>query len=257
MHIKITIKNQIGILTVNREKALNAMNIDVLKNLYESVRELISNQNIGVIILTGAGEKAFIAGADIKLMKTLDSKSALAFGKLGQKVTSIIEKSSKPIIAAVNGFALGGGCEIALACHLRYASDNALFSQPEIKLGLIPGWGGTQRLPRIVGIGNATELIISGEMINAKEALRIGLINKIFDKNNLMNETINFANKALENSPNALAKSIVSINDSSEHPLSKGLKKELQRFSELFDTEETHEGLDAFITKRKPKFRRN
>ena len=182
---------------IDRQDALNAMNPDILRELDQAIKTCISDQNIGVIILTGAGDKAFIAGADIKVMQDLDIKGAVHFAKLGQEVTMTIEDSPKPIIAAVNGFALGGGCEIAIACHLRFASENAFFAQPEVKLGLIPGWGGTQRLPRIIGKGNATELIIGGHMINAQEAFRIGLANKVFEQDKLMEETKNFANTIL------------------------------------------------------------
>ena len=160
MFIQKQIENQIGILTIDRPKALNTMNPDVLREMDQSVKDYIADENVGVIILTGVGEKAFIAGADIKVMQQLDRKGALDFGKLGQEITMTIEDSPKPVIAAVNGYALGGGCEISLACHIRFASENAKFGQPEVKLGLIPGWGGTQRLPRIVGKGIATELII-------------------------------------------------------------------------------------------------
>ena len=190
--------DQIGILTIDRQDSLNAMNPDVLKELDQSVKGFISDEDLGVIIITGAGDKAFIAGADIKLMQDLDTKGGLEFGKLGQEVTMTIEDSPKPVLAAINGFALGGGCEISMACHVRYASENAIFAQPEVKLGLIPGWGGTQRLPRIVGMGNATELIIGGHMIDAKEALRIGLVNKIFPLENLLEETINFAKEKFQ-----------------------------------------------------------
>ena len=255
MFIKEKIINQIGILTVDRPDALNAMNPDVLRELNQSVIALIENTNIGIIILTGSGEKAFIAGADIKVMQKLDSKSALSFGQLGQELCNVIEGSPKPVIAAVNGFALGGGCEIALACHIRFVSENVMFSQPEVKLGLIPGWGGTQRLPRIIGKGNAIELIIGGHMINAEEAYRIGLANKVFPQNSLLEETIKFANLILANGPNSVAESLRCINKSSSYPLTDGLDIEVKAFSKLFNTDETKEGLKAFIEKRKANFR--
>jgi enoyl-CoA hydratase len=255
MFINKRIIDQIGILTIDRQDSLNAMNPDVLKELDQSVKEFISDEDLGVIIITGAGEKAFIAGADIKLMQNLDTKGGLEFGKLGQEVTMTIEDSPKPVLAAINGFALGGGCEISMACHVRYASENAIFAQPEVKLGLIPGWGGTQRLPRIVGMGNATELIIGGHMIDAKEALRIGLVNKIFPLDNLMEETINFAKEILKNGPDCIAESLRCINNSAGHSLMEGLDIEVEAFSELFGTDETTEGLNAFVDKRKPKFR--
>ena len=255
MFIKKEIENHICILKVDREDALNALNPTVLKELYQAIEAAIASKNVGAIIITGSGKKAFIAGADIKLMKNLDSNGAISFGKLGQDVAAMIEHSPKPIIAAINGFALGGGCEIAIACHLRFASEDAKFAQPEVKLGLIPGWGGTQRLPRIVGKGNAIELIIGGHIIDAQEALRIGLVNKIFEKKKLLDETVKFTKLILDNGPNALALSLKAVNESSDKSLSKGLKIELEIFSELFGTKETAEGLSAFIEKRKPRFK--
>ncbi|MDP6169396.1 MAG: enoyl-CoA hydratase-related protein [Candidatus Marinimicrobia bacterium] len=255
MYINKKVVDQIGILTVDREDALNAMNPAVLKELDQSIKEYISEQEVGVIIITGVGDKAFIAGADIKLMQNLDTKGGLEFGRLGQEVTMTIEDSPKPVLAAVNGFALGGGCEIAMACHVRYASENAKFGQPEVKLGLIPAWGGTQRLPRIVGKGNATELIIGGHMINADEALRIGLVNKVFPQENLMDETVDFAKTILNNGPDCLAESLRCINDAAGHSLIDGLNIEVEAFSELFGTDETKEGLSAFVEKRRPRFR--
>ena len=234
MYINKKVVDQIGFLTIDREDALNAMNPDVLKELDQSIKGYISDENVGVIIITGAGDKAFIAGADIKLMQNLDTKGGLEFGRLGQEVTMTIEDSPKPVFAAINGYALGGGCEIAMACHIRYASENAKFGQPEVKLGLIPGWGGTQRLPRIVGKGNATELIIGGHMINAEEALRIGLVNKVFPLERLIDETIDFAKVVLRNGPDCLAESLRCINDSAGHSLIDGLNIEVEAFSELF-----------------------
>ena len=188
-------------------------------------------------------------------MQKLDVKGAAKFANLGQEVTMTIEDSPKPVIAAVNGFALGGGCEIAIACHLRFVSENAFFAQPEVKLGLIPGWGGTQRLPRIIGKGNATELIIGGHMIDAHESFRIGLANKLFEKDSLMDETIKFANIILGNGPDSIAESLRCINESVGHSLIDGLNLEVEAFSKRFGTDETKEGLDAFVEKRKPDFR--
>ena len=255
MFIKSELKDDLCIIRVDREEALNAMNIVVLHELYDNILSSISDKKIGAIIITGSGDKAFIAGADIKLMEKLDKKGGKEFGELGQKVANIIEGSSKPVIAAINGFALGGGCEIALACHLRFASKNAKFGQPEVKLGLIPGWGGTQRLPRIVGKGNATELIIGGHIINSDEALRIGLVNKVFDQNKLLDETISFAQATINNGPFAVSQSLKCINSSSNHSLKEGLKKEVEIFSDLFESKETDEGLKAFLEKRRPNFR--
>ena len=254
MVIKKIVKDKIALLTINREKALNAMNPKILKELKEIFKNCIKDEDINVIILTGSGKKAFIAGADIKIMEKLDSKSAYDFGLIGQELTYIIENSTKPIIALVNGFALGGGCEISLACHIRLASDNAMFGQPEVKLGLIPGWGGTQRLPRIVGKGLATELIITGKIIDSNEAYRIGLVNKILKKNNLIEESFEFAKLILQNGPKAISKSLSCINNSSNSSLNDGLENELETFSKLFGSKETNEGLKAFVEKRLPKF---
>ena len=255
MFIKKELKENACIIRVDREEALNAMNPTVLHELYDNIGSSINDKNIGAIIITGSGEKAFIAGADIKLMEKLDKKGGKEFGELGQKVTNLIEESSKPIIAAINGFALGGGCEIALACHLRFASKNAKFGQPEVKLGLIPGWGGTQRLPKIVGRGNAIELIIGGHIIDSNEALRIGLVNKVFEQDKLLDESISFAKIIGANGPFAVSQSLKCINDSSNYFLVEGLKKEVEQFSNLFGSQETNEGLKAFVEKRKANFK--
>ena len=254
MFIKKEIKDNICIIRVDREEALNAMNPTVLHELIDNVGASLNDKNTRVIIITGSGSRAFIAGADIKLMKKLDKKGGRKFGALGQKITNLIEESPKPVIAAINGFALGGGCEIALACHLRFASKNAKFGQPEVKLGLIPGWGGTQRLPRIVGKGNAIELIIGGHIIDSNEALRIGLVNKVFEQDKLLDETISFAKIIGDNGPFAISQSLKCINDSSNYFLAEGLKNEMERFSNLFGSQETNEGLKAFVEKRKPNF---
>ena len=255
MFIKKELKDNLCIVTVEREEALNAMNPTVLHELYDNIVSSINDKNIVAIIITGSGDKAFIAGADIKLMEKLDKKGGKEFGELGQKVTNLIEKSPIPVIAAINGFALGGGCEIALACHLRFASKNAKFGQPEVKLGLIPGWGGTQRLPKIVGKGNAIELIIGGHIIDSNEALRIGLVNKVFDQDKLLDEAISFAKIITANGPFAVSQSLKCINDSSNYSLAEGLKKEVEQFSDLFESQETNEGLKAFVEKRKANFR--
>ena len=255
MFIKKELKEDLCIIRIDRVEALNAMNPTVLHELFDNIGVSINDKNIGAIIINGSGDKAFIAGADIKLMEKLDKKGGREFGELGQKVTNLIEESSKPVIAAVNGFALGGGCEIALACHLRFASTNAKFGQPEVKLGLIPGWGGTQRLPKIVGKGNAIELIIGGHIIDSNEALRIGLVNKVFEQDKLLDEAISFAKIITANGPFAVSQSLKCINDSSNYSLVEGLKKELEQFSDLFESQETNEGLKAFVEKRKANFR--
>ena len=254
MAIKISKNKQIGILTINRPDSLNAMNREVLLEFINELKKIQSDKDIRVIIITGSGEKAFIAGADIKLMQKMNREEALEFANLGQELANLIEKSAKPVIAAVNGYALGGGCEIALSCHLRIASDNAVFAQPEVKIGLLPGWGGTQRLPRIIGRGLANEIILTGRNVTAKEALDIGLVNKVVPQEELMNACFDIANMILKNSPNAIAESIKLIRLATGTKLKKGLSKEAKSFSELFETEETAEGLTAFVEKRPPKF---
>ena len=249
------INDKTATLTINRPEALNAFNEEVIEELEFVIEETIQDDNVGVIIITGAGEKSFIAGADIKAMQKMDQASALEFGKKGQLLTKIIENSPKPVIAAVNGFALGGGCEISLACHIRIASENAVFSQPEVSLGILPGWGGTQRLPRIVGYGLANEMIVSGKMVDAKEALRIGLVNHVVALTDLLDKCDEVASQILKNGPNAIAQSLKCINGSIGLDLESGLKMEVTRFSELFSNDETKEGLSAFVEKRKPNFR--
>ena len=254
MQIETKVDNNIAILTVNRPESLNAMNKNVIFKFIDEIEKLISNGDIKVIIVTGAGDKAFIAGADIKLMQKMNNKEAYDFAKYGHRLTNIIETSSKPIIAAVNGFALGGGCEIALACHIRIASENAVFGQPEVKIGLLPGWGGTQRLPRVVGKGLANELILTGRNIKSEEALNIGLVNKVAPKEGLISSCLDIAKLILKNSPNAISESIKLINLSSGTKLNKGLSFEAKKYSELFETKETKEGLTAFVEKRPPKY---
>ena len=254
MKIKIAKNNKIGIVTVNRPETLNAMNKDVVIEFISKIEGLLSEGDIRVIIITGSGEKAFIAGADIKLMQKMNKSEAYEFANLGHKLANTIENSDKPVIAAVNGFALGGGSEIALACHIRVASDNAVFAQPEVKIGLLPGWGGTQRLPRIIGKGLANELIITGRNVDAQEALEIGLVNRVVSKEELINTCVDIAQLIIKNSPNAISESIKLINLSSGTELNKGLSKEAEEFSELFETEETTEGLTSFVEKRSPKY---
>ena len=254
MAIEISKNNHIGTLTINRPDSLNAMNREVLLEFINELKKIQSDKKIRVIIITGSGEKAFIAGADIKLMQKMNREEALDFANLGQELADLIEKSANPVIAAVNGYALGGGCEIALSCHLRIASDNAIFAQPEVKIGLLPGWGGTQRLPRIIGRGLANEIILTGRNVTAKEALDIGLVNKVVPQEELMNTCFDIANMILKNSPNAIAESIKLIRLAAGTKLKKGLSKEAKSFSELFETEETAEGLTAFVEKRPPKF---
>ena len=248
-------ENNITTVTINRPEALNAMNLAVVQALQETLDELLENDEVGVIILTGSGDRAFVAGADIKAMQTMDKEAAYQFGKKGQDLMKTIADAPKPIIAAVNGFALGGGCELSLACHLRIASETARFSQPEVHLGIIPGWGGTQRLRHLVGLGSAYELILSGRMIDAEEAHRIGLVNAVVSPDELLSAAKKLAESILANGPQAVAKAMHCIREGIDRDLSRGLQLELTTFSELFATKETQEGLAAFVEKRKPRFR--
>ena len=254
MFIKTKVEKLIGYLIIDRPESLNAMNNQVLDELTIKVNELISESDVRVIIISGAGDKAFIAGADIKLMQGMNKKEALDFANKGHLLTSLIENSNKPIIAAVNGYAFGGGSELALSCHIRIASEDAIFAQPEVKIGLLPGWGGTQRLPRIVGKGIANEIILTGMNISAGRAYEIGLVNKVVKKDDLISNCNEIAQAIIRNSPNAINESIALINTSSNIDLKSGLEIEAKRFSDLFETDETSEGLTAFIQKRPPKY---
>ena len=254
MYIKTSVNKSIGYLNIDRPESLNAMNDEVLDEFISKINDLTSDPKVRVIIISGSGDKAFIAGADIKLMQQMNPKEALNFAEKGHRLTKLIEHSKKPIIAAINGYAFGGGTEIALACHLRLASEDAIFAQPEVKIGLVPGWGGTQRLPNIVGKGIANEMILTGRNVSAERAFEIGLVNKVIKKDNLISECEIVAKLIISNSPNAIAESISLINISSNEPTDAGLKIEVKKFSELFDSDETTEGLSAFIEKRPPKY---
>jgi len=249
------INKQIAWVTINRPEVLNAMNESVLTELVSSIQSCIDDTSVGVIILTGAGDKAFVAGADIKNMQSMEPGDALEFGKTGQQMTLTIENSPKPVIAAVNGFALGGGCEISLACHIRVASETATFGQPEVQLGILPGWGGTQRLPRLVGTGIANEIITTGRMVSASEAKEIGLVNHVVPAELLNEKCEKIANQILKNGPNAIAKSLECIREGVGRSTKEGLIIEVENFSKLFGTDESREGLTAFIEKRSPNFR--
>lgn len=255
-YIKVDIKNYIATITINRPEALNAMNRVVVAELKKAIEDCEENNDVGVIVISGSGDKAFVAGADIKSMQTMSGREAFEFSREGQEMTMVIEKSPKPVIAAINGFALGGGCEIALACDIRIASENAKFSQPEVALGIIPGWGGTQRLPRLIGKGRAIEMITSGKMIDAEEALRIGLVNHIVPKMELTDAVNLLAKSIIKNGPAAVGASLKCIHMGYDKDLENGLDIELNAFADLFETDEQREGTTAFIEKRKPNFRK-
>lgn len=250
----LEISEGIATVTINRPKALNAMNAEVLGELKSAFTALNSNPAVGCIILTGSGEKAFVAGADISAMAPLDAVTARDFALLGHRVMQLIEKGPKPVIAAVNGFALGGGCELAMGCDLRIASDNAKFGQPEVNLGVIPGFGGTQRLPRLIGKGRAMELVLTGDMIDAQEALRIGLVNKVYPLAELLGETKKVAKKILSKGPLAVRLSKEAICNGVEMDLDRACGYEADLFGFCFATADQKEGMQAFLEKRPAKF---
>ncbi|MGY5852426.1 MAG: enoyl-CoA hydratase-related protein [Candidatus Thorarchaeota archaeon] len=246
----------VATITINRPDKLNALNVAVITMLREMMKQAEEDESIRVIILTGSGEKSFAAGADITEFQDKDASSVRALVQNGQDLCTYMEAMSKPIIAAINGFALGGGCEIAMACDFRYASANALFGQPEIKLGIIPGYGGTVRLPRLVGLGRAKELVYLGNNIDAEEALRIGLANKVFDSIETLREGVAKTTKKLARMPGVAIKlAKQSLNGAWEIPIADNLSLEVDVFCKTFDTEDKKIGVAAFIAKEKPEFK--
>ncbi|MCZ7395372.1 MAG: enoyl-CoA hydratase-related protein [Candidatus Methanoperedens sp.] len=249
-HIKIEKKKEIGIIILDKP-AMNILDTKMLGELEDSLDELENDDKIRAIIITG--EKNFCAGADIKELKEKHPEEAEVFSRLGHKVFNRVENMEKPVIAAVKGYALGGGCELALACDLRIAGDSAKLGLPEINLGLIPGFGGTQRLTRLVGIGNAKEMIFTGRSIDAKEALSIGLVNSLVNDEELMDKAVEMATVLAQKSPIniKIAKSLINKN----LEIKKGLEMEMVSFSECFASEDHLEGINAFLEKRKPGFK--
>jgi len=247
------IENGIFIITINRPDKLNALNKDVFNDLDKATDEIYQNREIKSAIITGAGSKAFVAGADISEFLTLNASQAAQLSTRGHRVFDKIEDSPKPIVAAVNGFALGGGCELALACHFIYASENAKFGQPEVNLGLIPGYGGTQRLTQLVGRNRALELLMSGNMISAKEAMDCGLVNKVFPAEELLPKTKEILSLIQTKAPIAVAKLIECVNNF-DHTR-QGYDLEIKKFGECFATEDAKEGAAAFLEKRKANFK--
>jgi len=241
-------------VTVNRPEKLNALNAQVIAELERCFQTLREDREVRAVILTGAGEKAFVAGADIGEIASLTPLEAREFAQRGQKVFDQIENLGKPVIAAVNGYALGGGCELAMACTLRIASENARFGQPETKLGLIPGYGGTQRLARLLGKGRALELLASGEPISAQEAYRVGLVNQVVPAKDLIPACEALAGKIVANAPLAVKFVLEAVNRGMEMPLAEGLALEASLFGLCCATEDMKEGTQAFLDKRSPKF---
>jgi enoyl-CoA hydratase len=253
--ISTSLSNSILTITINRPEKLNALNKIVLSELESIIQDCYSNNEVHGLIITGSGNKAFIAGADISEFKELSKDEGIALAQKGQQLFKLIEDLPKPAIAAVNGFALGGGCELAMCCHIRLASTNAKFGQPEVNLGIIPGYGGTQRLTQLVGKGKSLELILSGNMIDANEALKIGLVNHVFEPDILIQQSENLLQTILAKSPQAIAKSILAINNFYQKEID-GFEKEVELFGECFGTSEMLEGVTAFLEKRKPDFRK-
>jgi len=250
-HIKVEKKKEIGIITLNRPEARNALNRKMIQELGDALTELENDLQIRVIIITG--NKDFCAGADIKEMNVIKPEEIETFCRWGHKVINQIESMGKPVIAAINGFALGGGCELALACDIRIAGESAKFGQPEVNLGLIPGFGGTQRLSRLVGIGKAKEMILTGEIINAKEAAAIGLVNRVEKDEELMAKAEEMSQVIAQKGPIAVKMAKKLINENQE--ITKGLEKEIEFFARCFTTQDRLEGIKAFLEKRKPRFK--
>jgi len=254
-NLVLNIENQIAILTINRPSKLNALNAETITELFQAFKKLRQDESVSVIVLTGSGEKAFVAGADIAEISYHDEISGRIFSTRGQKVFRYIEKMEKPVIAAVNGFALGGGCELMMSCHLRIASENAKFGQPEINLGLIPGYGGTQRLPRLVGQTRAIYLLLSGDMIDAKTALEYGLINEIVPEDKLQARAKEIAKMLLSKAPIALKYILHAVTDGIDKNIDTSLNLEGELFGNICATEDMKEGVKAFLEKREPSFK--
>jgi enoyl-CoA hydratase len=250
----LEISDRIATVTINRPDKLNALNDAMMRELSAMMDELTANKEVGVVVLTGAG-RAFVAGADISRLAVAEQGELEKFARFGQGVFRRIELSSKPVIAAVNGFALGGGCELALACHVRVASTQAKFGLPEVKLGLIPGYGGTQRLPRLVGRGAALQLILTGDPIDGTEAARIGLANVVVEPDALLTTARTMAATMLKNAPIAMARAIEAVDVGLDATLDDGLRLEARLFGSLDETFDMREGTKAFLEKRPPGFR--
>lgn len=251
-NILISNEEKTAVITINRPQSLNALNALTISEISSALDELQNDAETRVIIITGSGEKSFVAGADIKEFSDFNQEKAEELARTGQNnLFNKIENLNKPVIAAVNGFALGGGLELAMSCHIRYASDNAKLGLPEVTLGLIPGYGGTQRLPKLVGKGIANEMIFSAKMISSQKAKEIGLVNEVFPIEELLSKTKELASTIARNSPMAVSKAIKATNLSDTEI---GFETEIVSFGELFDMDDKKEGVSAFLEKRKPNF---
>ena len=253
-NILFAVEDNIATITFNRPKVLNAINLETILEFNNAIHKCEGDENIRAVILTGAGDRAFVAGADVTYFKDKSPQEIMKFVKLSQDALRFMEAMGKPVVASVNGFALGGGTEISMACDIRFASDKARFAQPEILLGFIPGWGGTQRLARLVGVGRAKELVLSGEQITAQRAYEIGLVNRVFTAEQLMEETKKFAQKLVGMPPFAIKMAKCAINYGYDLSLDSALNLEIQCNVQCFSTQDLKEGVAAFLEKRKPNF---
>jgi len=256
-NIIITSENGIGQITINRPSKLNALNVATIKELHDGLESLDNNSEISVIIITGEGEKAFVAGADISEFANFSIEEGAQLAQQGQELLfDFVENLKTPVIAAVNGFALGGGLELAMACHFRIASDNAKMGLPEVSLGVIPGYGGTQRLPQLIGKGRAMEMIMTAGMVTADDAYRAGLVNHVVPQAELLDFTKSLAQRIMKNSPIAVGKAIKAINANFKDGVD-GYQTEIRNFGKCFGTEDFKEGTTAFLEKRKADFKGN
>jgi enoyl-CoA hydratase len=249
------VRNRVATVIINRPEKLNALNALVKQELRECLLMMQDDRDVAVVILTGAGEKSFVAGTDIAELNELDAVSGKEFALRGQEVLNLVENLGKPVIGAINGYALGGGCELALACHLRLASDRARFGQPEITLGAIPGHGGTQRLARLIGKGRAFEMILTGTQIDAEEAYRIGLVNRVSPAAELMSRAQIMGETIASMGQRAISLALQAVVAANESMLAQGFAREADLFSLCCATEDFHEGMTAFVERRKPVFR--
>ena len=250
--VNCEVQGAVAVLTIDRPKALNALNPEVLADL-KAAFEAIDQNAVRCVVLTGAGDKSFVAGADIGSMSTMSKAEGEAFGKLGNDIFLAVESFPLPVIAAVNGFALGGGCELAMSCDIRICSDNAMFGQPEVGLGITPGFGGTQRLPRLVGMGMAKQLLYTARNIDAPEALRIGLVNAVVPQAELMETAVKMANTIARNAPIAVRACKKAVNEGMQVSIDKAVEIEEKLFGGCFETHDQVEGMACFLSREKPK----
>jgi enoyl-CoA hydratase len=253
-NVKLETRGDVAVVTIHRPDKLNALNVQTLVEIEAVFEALGGDASVRGVVLTGSGEKAFVAGADIAELAEQSPVSGREFSRRGQRVFDRIEWLGKPVIAAINGFALGGGCELALACHVRVAAEGARLGTPEVKLGILCGYGGTQRLARLVGRGRAFELLLTGEMIDAAEALRIGLVNRVVPRESLLAEAEGLLRKMIANAPLSLRFTLEAVNGGLDMPLSQGLEHEATLFALACTTEDMKEGTRAFVEKRPPRF---